>query len=586
MTANDQPYNPPDAQLDEMPFHIPFVHAIESGALRPGPDGTMKWIRELAPDWWIDCAAASLENGQIFGTKIEALIIVAWILKLEGDQGGESMLKPLGDLLLAELMRRCGAIDWTPERERFPDYGQLNIRTLYPFPSGDPDKKTRWGMEKLALWRAHRAIGDPVPQFPDEYTDDEESDELSEDSSSQPPSSNGVAYRVGDLLGPFELRRPSGKQHPVLRLKVLDPDARKVAVALMYWATSDGKWAHDVDDIRRSCELSGPKLVEHIAKVVEVENLTSSCSYCRKPLRVVRRSEIRQAGIHEDCVRKQAEAKTAARQRARLRLAEAIERFERRDSSRSGTDALSIRRAVAILAVVRGGADESLSLVRPLSDFEIPLAPSPEMGFELVTDLYNAGYLGLHSDTSSDSVTLQGPDIVEFYPVRATYRLRLGDTFDQRHERLSLIRSALQAQSWAEDWQTEAERFKAELKVEEGLSYFAHVLEKHDIPLRPSEKSKSAVLQLLKSFSLGQIYCLMWRIARDAAAFRQREHTAPQHASNWAVVKLQESGERAIARSWNLAEYRRPFPLPESHVWTVFYDIAIRTDGVSERPIG
>ncbi len=79
---------------------------------------------------------------------------------------------------------------------------------------------------------------------------------------------------------------------------------------------------------------------------------------------------------------------------------------------------------------------------------------------------------------------------------------------------------------------------------------------------------------------------MIWRSAKDAAAFLVRKGVTKQHAANTVVGAMQRYGENARNGGWDVKSYKRPFNCPQSMISQVFFDsvLKIGEDGFNKVP--
>ena len=93
---------------------------------------------------------------------------------------------------------------------------------------------------------------------------------------------------------------------------------------------------------------------------------------------------------------------------------------------------------------------------------------------------------------------------------------------------------------------------------------------------KPGEKTTQTFLSLLNEFSVGQMWCFIWRAAKDAAAYYQRGGVSKKQAANSVVGSVQRQTERAIAGEWEVPNYRRIPQIPNSLVTQVLFVTALK----------
>ena len=111
-------------------------------------------------------------------------------------------------------------------------------------------------------------------------------------------------------------------------------------------------------------------------------------------------------------------------------------------------------------------------------------------------------------------------------------------------------------------------------------------MSEHGFSFNPGEKTLLVLNNLLEEFSVSQAYNLIWRAAKDAAAFYIREHVSKEHAANTVVGSIQRQFERARAEGWKIKPYGRDRRCPQSMVSQVLFNTALPLgdDGFNKPP--
>lgn len=78
------------------------------------------------------------------------------------------------------------------------------------------------------------------------------------------------------------------------------------------------------------------------------------------------------------------------------------------------------------------------------------------------------------------------------------------------------------------------------------------------------EKTILTFRDLLKSFSVSQIYGVIYNATNSALRFQKEKNVSKKHAINTIISGSRSYGERALSNGWKLANYHRIKPLPQS----------------------
>lgn len=132
----------------------------------------------------------------------------------------------------------------------------------------------------------------------------------------------------------------------------------------------------------------------------------------------------------------------------------------------------------------------------------------------------------------------------------------------------------------------DVQRLHREIAFEECLKYLQVVMEEHKFQPPMGEKTQSVLRAVLRNFSIGQAYNLIWRAARNAASFYLREQTSKVHAANTVPGAIQRMAERSLVEGWDLKPFRRDFRAPLSVISHVLFTVALSLtdDGFTSVP--
>lgn len=103
-----------------------------------------------------------------------------------------------------------------------------------------------------------------------------------------------------------------------------------------------------------------------------------------------------------------------------------------------------------------------------------------------------------------------------------------------------------------------------ELCMQESLAYLEHILNEHNLPFKPGEKTRLILEKGLQHFSVSQMYAIIWSTGNKAAAYYMRGNVPKQQAANSMVSRMESHIDRALAENWEVKPYGRLFDLPQS----------------------
>jgi hypothetical protein len=283
-----------------------------------------------------------------------------------------------------------------------------------------------------------------------------------------------------------------------------------------------------------------------------------------------------------ECLEKEADRKAA--------LAEA-EREEKRKVIQATYDVklqpvdphdLTFEQAVYLLALIRAGAYEDFTAIRPLDLFDTPLSPDGALNTEIMKQLYQGRLIDVHPKSLPDAFfpLIDGKiDRFYIYKVAWVWRPTVDDPDKKEPWRLAAdIEAIFRSGNWPSDWIDEGQYADLWKKValQECLVYLKHSMNEHHFDFNTGEKTNQTILSLLDDFSVGQVWNFIWRAAKDAAAYYQRGEVPKRQAANSVVGNIQRSAERAIAEGWEVKSYKRNYDFPVSAVTQVLFITALK----------
>ena len=225
---------------------------------------------------------------------------------------------------------------------------------------------------------------------------------------------------------------------------------------------------------------------------------------------------------------------------------------------------ISLEDAVYLLSFIRFSANEELTSAYPLdtTHFEDRLSPQSDFDYEIVVQLFQHNIIRVDPNSHIESFT--GENAKSFYPSKVFWLLPISANSNDTKGLILEIEEIFRVGFFPNDWREERLYLWKKIALQECLDFLAVSLNEHNLTLTPGEKTVAVINGLLENFSVGQICTLIWRAAKDAAAFLVRTGTYKKHAANTVVGSVQRYGERAIAEKWELMTFKRSYKCPQS----------------------
>lgn len=260
---------------------------------------------------------------------------------------------------------------------------------------------------------------------------------------------------------------------------------------------------------------------------------------------------------------------------------------------------MKLKHAIALFALGRACASEDFSYFRPVESVPERLTPTRDYDSNLLVDLNEHGLIGVDPDASSlrafnfereaDSEELT---IISYYPRSATWKLaeyclyrREGLLMEEQVHPLKVFQDLEEwfdhTSTWPPLWAVACEGDEwwtlwKEISLHECLAYLELVLAEHNLPFKAGDRTRFVLSSVLETFSVAQVWNMIWRAGRDAAAFYMRQNPTRSHAANTVPGSIQRQAERALAEGWDLKGFRRNPQLPRSVLSEAFFGRALR----------
>lgn len=238
---------------------------------------------------------------------------------------------------------------------------------------------------------------------------------------------------------------------------------------------------------------------------------------------------------------------------------------------------LSLEDAICLLSFIRISASEDLSVLKSLASITQPLSPNPEYDEEIVQRLFQEELIIISPTTPPDAFEFDAGLPTRFFLNQVTWALFTGEDIEEAQHFIAQLEIVIRTKElWPPTWHEQGIELWKKIALQECLQYLAVVLQEHKLPLNVGEKTLLVLTDLLTEYSVGQIYNLIWRAGKDAAAFYMRERVSKQHAANTVVGSIQRQAERARAEGWSIKPYKRDRRCPQSMISQVLFNAALQ----------
>lgn len=328
--------------------------------------------------------------------------------------------------------------------------------------------------------------------------------------------------------------------------------------------------------IGQTCRICGAEMISRVLSrngnnVKECSVMCSACQHDDSP-------SCRCA----NCVSERRRQASELQMQRKARLHQAI--VAAQSETHASIHELSLETAVAFLAFTRCCPPNSMGICDSLASTsrEIPYSPSNEITALLLESLRHAGLIAVSERSLQGSVDLAGDKLI-YEPQQVKWLM----TVKNRLELVEAIEIAGLSGDWPEQWLEQVNPLWLKIALAESRQFYNHQADARGFNVRAETAVTEMLNNVLRDFSVAQLYCVVWKGAQYAADFMVREHVNKAHAANFMIGACQRNADQARANHWQVKAFRRNFELPRSMLSYVLFDVILKIGerGFSE-PIG
>ena len=247
---------------------------------------------------------------------------------------------------------------------------------------------------------------------------------------------------------------------------------------------------------------------------------------------------------------------------------------------------LSFTEKVYLGALLREGISEDYNRINPLITFVNPLAPTVEFQNEIIKLLKTKKAIVIHPNTTPESIVVDDAETgsYSYYPHHVTWMLNVKKEDLNKVPLIDLVTNP--AGLTSKDYEEALELWKI-IALNEVIEYFDHSVNNIlGVDYSIGDKTITVFNDLLRDYSVSQIYGIIYRSVNNALRFRVEKGATLKHAANTIIGNAQNYAERAKVNNWNLPKYKRIKECPESALSKFFFERILRIgyNGFNEVP--
>ena len=111
-----------------------------------------------------------------------------------------------------------------------------------------------------------------------------------------------------------------------------------------------------------------------------------------------------------------------------------------------------------------------------------------------------------------------------------------------------------------------------EIALGECLDYLIYQMNKVGFNFSPGDKTVAVINELLDSFSVSQVYSIIYKGITNATRYYQEGGISKKQAANSVISRCQGFAEKALIEGWDISKYKRIKELPQSSLSQILFN--------------
>jgi hypothetical protein len=372
-----------------------------------------------------------------------------------------------------------------------------------------------------------------------------------------------------------------------MMLCFLKNDANSIQMAQLYWSTEvDGTWSYTVKQIADHFGFSSSQISKDTAEAATAFIIDNRCISCGDPQTAKSRSDFTKIvsgpfGVCLPCAdieRKHKEAQIVLQRKSERERQNAIWLRETSHDPTFDYQTLGYLDAfyAFVILVISEFDEESGEIVLPEAE---TFSPDTNALRKVTERLHNQSVLQFGQKTPLDAFVINEDDERSFryYPARVSWRFALPEFSESYDSLLSELSSIVDGRNEYQDYPTTISDLWWHIGQAEGKRYLDLQLDTYNLSIEEGDKLREAIRYSLLHFSIPQLRNLLWRVARDTAAYAARRDVHTRRAINSIPGNLIKMCDRALADRWEINPYVLKWDEDEALLTTMLFDRLLRT---------
>lgn len=223
--------------------------------------------------------------------------------------------------------------------------------------------------------------------------------------------------------------------------------------------------------------------------------------------------------------------------------------------------------------MLKAGLSEDLSTIYPVKNYKI--SPSFNFDLEIIRSLYDYKIIKVHPSYSSlDAFTsnkqFDYPNVFKIDEVHYFLNVTCNNSNEQT------INELLYENYFTEDNIEDAYSLWKKIALEECLEYLLFSMNKVKFSFSPGKKTILLFNNLLDSFSVSEIYSIIYSSINSSSRYYLEGNISKKHAANSVISRCQTIADKILLGNWDSRHYGRLSSLPQSPISEFFFNSILK----------
>lgn len=241
----------------------------------------------------------------------------------------------------------------------------------------------------------------------------------------------------------------------------------------------------------------------------------------------------------------------------------------------------SLLDSIYLLATFRASNSENLLDIGPIPFNS--LAPTVELEKHILSVLEQKGLIGVSPNSSVEAFKIENGRAVSYKIYHVQYRTLIAPDQLGTQDQVSALERVFREVQWPSTWTfcvdielDDIFRLWKKVALNECLQFLDFCCTERKFDFSPGPKTLQIFKSVLESYSVSQVFAMIWRAAQSAVDFYHRKNVAKQHAVNTIPGHIKTFSERALAEGWSVKGFSRNYELPPTAIANVLYGLVLK----------